>query len=262
MPGPVPAEAGSAARVRLRPRNALRPVAERPVRPDVDLAHLADRAGPHVLDRRPRIVPGVALVAHLRGEPACSAPCLRELARLGDRPGQRLLHVDVLAEIHRGQRDRRVHVIRRRDDDRVDVLLLVEHLRGSPGSASRAAGARLRGASCASICDRHPLADRSRLSGAPCRPSAPAECVWCDRAAPAGSAMSVVEASERLARVVPVHVAQRDDVLAREVDQVGAALAADADRGDVEQVARRGEAAAEHVARDDRRARRRRARRR
>ena len=52
----------------------------------------------------------------------------RELPRFGDRPGQRLLHVDVLAEIHRRQRDRRVHVVGRRDDDGVDVLLLVEHL--------------------------------------------------------------------------------------------------------------------------------------
>ena len=40
---------------------------------------------------------------------------------------QRLLHVDVLVEIERGHRDRRVHVIGRRDDDRIDVLLLFEH---------------------------------------------------------------------------------------------------------------------------------------
>ena len=44
------------------------------------------------------------------------------------RPGQRLLHVHVLAEIHRGQRDQRVRVIGRRDHHGVDVLLLGEHL--------------------------------------------------------------------------------------------------------------------------------------
>ena len=61
-----------------------------------------------------------------------------------------------------------------------------------------------------------------------------------------------VERGERLVRVVPVDVAERDDIFAGQVDQVGAALSADADRGDVQQVARRGEAAAEDVARDDR----------
>ena len=45
---------------------------------------------------------------------------------------------------------------------------------------------------------------------------------------------------------------------AGEVDEVAAALAADADGGDVERVARRREAAAEDVARHDRRSRRRR----
>ena len=63
-----------------------------------------------------------------------------------------------------------------------------------------------------------------------------------------------VERGEPLVRVVPVDIAERDDILAGEVDQVGAPLAADADRGDVQEVARRGEAAAEDVARDDRHA--------
>src|SRR4029450_7586335 len=44
------------------------------------------------------------------------------------RPAERFLHVHVPARIHRSRRDDRVHVIRRRDDDAVDVLLLVEHL--------------------------------------------------------------------------------------------------------------------------------------
>jgi hypothetical protein len=61
-----------------------------------------------------------------------------------------------------------------------------------------------------------------------------------------------VERGERLAGVVPVDVAEGDDVLAGEVDQVGAPLPADADCGDVEEIARRREAAAEHVPRNDR----------
>ena len=63
-----------------------------------------------------------------------------------------------------------------------------------------------------------------------------------------------VESGEPLVGVVPVDVADRDDVLGREVDEVGAAHAADADGRDVERVARRGEAAAEDVPRHDRKA--------
>ena len=42
--------------------------------------------------------------------------------------GQGFLHVNVFAELHGCQRARRVHVVRRRNNDRVEVLvLLVEH---------------------------------------------------------------------------------------------------------------------------------------
>ena len=58
-----------------------------------------------------------------------SAPCFADRAR------QRLLDVDVLAELHRRHRDDGVVVIGRGDDHRVDVLLLLEHLRGSPGTS-------------------------------------------------------------------------------------------------------------------------------
>jgi len=54
-----------------------------------------------------------------------------------------------------------------------------------------------------------------------------------------------IERCKTLVRVVPIHVAERDDVLGREVDQVGASLSADADGGDVEAVARRGLSASE-----------------
>jgi hypothetical protein len=51
--------------------------------------------------------------------------------------------------------------------------------------------------------------------------------------------------------VTPVHVAQRDDVLRCHVDEVGAALTADADAGDVQSIAWRREALPQHVPRDD-----------
>ena len=51
----------------------------------------------------------------------------------------------------------------------------------------------------------------------------------------------------------PIDVAQRDDVVVEaEVEEVGAAHAADADAGDVEPIAGRRLPAAEHVARNDR----------
>ena len=112
---------------RLRTRNALRPVGERTIGPHVHFGHVADRARLHPLHGLAPVVPRVALVAHLRDGLRRLPRLARQLARFVHRPAQRLLHVDVLAEIERGHRDRRVHVIGRRDDDRVDVLLLLEH---------------------------------------------------------------------------------------------------------------------------------------
>src|SRR6185295_8796865 len=95
--GAVPLEAAVRRGADFRTRDALRPVAERAVGPDVNLADVADRARPHVLDRRARVVPRMALVAHLRRELRHALRLAGETARLGDRPGERLLHVDVLA---------------------------------------------------------------------------------------------------------------------------------------------------------------------
>ena len=155
----------------------------------------------------------------------------------------------MLAEVHRGQRDRRVHVIGCGDDDRVDVLLLVEHL----AVVLVAGGARqvlVLQPLHPSDGERNALAiDRGQRRF---RPSLRVE-AWRRPIEPLLLAADVgVEGGERLVRVVPIDVAQRDDVLAGEVDQVGATLSADADRGDVEQVARRREAAAENMTRDDR----------
>ena len=65
--------------------------------------------------------------------PICVATlCLRAASASrrasSTRVGQRLLAVDVLAALDRRHRDDGVHVVGRADDDRVDVLLLVEHL--------------------------------------------------------------------------------------------------------------------------------------
>ena len=48
-------------------------------------------------------------------------------AGLVDIVRQRLFAVDMLAQLHRGDAGDGVCVVRRGDDDRVDVLLLVEH---------------------------------------------------------------------------------------------------------------------------------------
>ena len=60
-----------------------------------------------------------------------------------------------------------------------------------------------------------------------------------------------VEAIEALAGIAPVDVAQRHDVLACEIDQIGAAHAADAHTSDVEHVAGRSEATTHHVTGND-----------
>ncbi len=192
----------------------------------------------------------MALVAHLRRD-FRALRLARELPRFGDRPRQRLLDVHVLAEIHRGQRDGGVHVIRRRDDDGVDVLLLLEHL----PVVLVARGARqmfVAQAFHALDFDGHalPLNRRQRRFG-------PTLCVEARLVRRSIEPLLLVldrrvESGEPAIRVLPVHVAHRDDVLGREVDQIGSPLSADADGGDVERVAGRGEPAAEHVSRDDR----------
>jgi len=60
-----------------------------------------------------------------------------------------------------------------------------------------------------------------------------------------------VEMVETFIGVTPVNVAEGDDILAGEIDQIGAAHAADADGGDVEHIAGRSESAAENVSWND-----------
>ncbi len=125
--GAVPAERVGGNFQRLGTRDALRPEAERTVGPDVDFADFADGAGPDVFDGGAGFVEGVALVAHLRGDFGFFGAA-GEVAGFFDTPGERLLHVDVLAEIHGGGGDGGVHVVGSGDDDGVDVFLVLEHV--------------------------------------------------------------------------------------------------------------------------------------
>jgi hypothetical protein len=155
------------------------------------------------------------LVAHL-GDDARAARRFLQHAGLVHRPGERLLHVHVLARVHGGQRDDGVQVVGRGDDDRVDVLLLREHL----AEVHVAPGLRV-----------------LLLHG---------------EALGARTALVVLAApDERALDVAEVDVAQGDDVLAHELLGVAHPHAAGAHDRDVERVAGRAEAATEHVARDD-----------
>ena len=109
--------------VRNRVGVAPRLVAER-----VDLANLADRTlANQPLGDELRLVRR-DLDAHLRRQ--VGLPCVeREDARFAGRQRQRLLDVDRFSQRHRRHGNRGVHVIRRRDVDRVDVRrFLAEHL--------------------------------------------------------------------------------------------------------------------------------------
>ena len=66
------------------------------------------------------------LVAHL-GHHALLAGGFGQEPGFGDGMGQRLLHVHVLPPLHGSHGDHGVGVIGCRDDDRVDVVLLVQH---------------------------------------------------------------------------------------------------------------------------------------
>ena len=109
---------------RTRGVRALRP--DRTVRPRVRLAHLADEPGLEPLADLADALAGVTLVAHL-GHDLVRARGLGQGAGLEDIMRDRLLDVDVLAAAHALHRDVGVGMVRRSDDDGVDVLALVEH---------------------------------------------------------------------------------------------------------------------------------------
>jgi len=96
--------------------------------PDVDFPDVAQDAIFDQLDAAPELPAGGALVAHLGGD----LLLLRRLAhpaRFVDAAGHRFLDEGVLAGLHRGHTGDGVGMVRRGDDDAVDLLLhLVEHL--------------------------------------------------------------------------------------------------------------------------------------
>ena len=108
-----------------RPIHALRP--DGPVGPHIDLPHRPDEAGLNDLDRAAQAVFGAALIAHLGGDLVLLGE-LAEQPRFIDRVRQGLLAIDMFAHAHGGGGGDGVHVIRRGHDDRIQRLLLVEHL--------------------------------------------------------------------------------------------------------------------------------------
>ena len=94
--------------------------------PGVHFLHGADRAVLDPLDRLAMPLARAAEVAHLRRDARflCDA---RHQTRLTDVVRERLLAIDVLARLHRENRDVGVQVVGRGDEDGVDGLLLLEH---------------------------------------------------------------------------------------------------------------------------------------
>ena len=68
------------------------------------------------------------LVAHLGHELGVLEREFAQHARFMHGRGQRLLHIDVLARLHRGLGDHGMIVIGGRHEDRVDMLLFRKHL--------------------------------------------------------------------------------------------------------------------------------------
>ena len=94
----------------------------------MDFLDVAEDAALDDLDVAAETVARRTLVAHLAHD-AVRLGGLEELLRLPERAHERLLHVDVLAHLHRADRDGGVHVVGRRDGDRIELRAhLVEHL--------------------------------------------------------------------------------------------------------------------------------------
>ena len=93
----------------------------------MDLAHRADGAVGEPFVDEPVALEGHSLVAHLGGDFGL-ARRLRHRSGLVNRAGQRLLAIDMLAQLDGRDGDDGVRVIRRGDHHGIDALLLVEHL--------------------------------------------------------------------------------------------------------------------------------------
>ena len=210
----------------------------------MDLTHVADGAAANVFVAGARAVARVSLVAHLRDDAGFLLRLLRQRTRLLDRPAEGLLHVDVLVQIHGCERDDCMHVIRCRDHDRIDVLLLVEHL----------------AIVAVSLQPRDLLAreapQRSRVVDT--RPAGIGSHLRLRHVCDGGLRLRLLRRGRHTRRVVPhalqlcidervVDVADRHDVLTHEPTRVAAAHAPESDGGDVDRVAGRLEPAAKHM---------------
>jgi len=89
---------------------------------------IADFTGPDHLGALPGAFVGVALVAHLRRHFVFRGG-FGQHAGFPDRPGERFLHIDVLAPFHASHGRHGVHEVRHRADHGIDVVgFLIEHL--------------------------------------------------------------------------------------------------------------------------------------
>ena len=111
---------------RLLRNESLRP--HRTVRPHVHFLHVAENAAAHDLHAAPHAGHRGSLVAHLRHH-AIGLRRVVEVLRLPERAHERLLHIAVDAHLHRADRNRRVHVVGRRNGHCLDaeLLLVVKH---------------------------------------------------------------------------------------------------------------------------------------
>jgi len=91
----------------------------------VALADLAEEAGLHDLDDAAIVVAGVDLRAHLRDDAGLRGG-LADDARLLDVVGERLLAVDVLLQLERGQRGKGVRVLGGADEHGVELAGMIE----------------------------------------------------------------------------------------------------------------------------------------
>ena len=180
----VPVERGRRVVLFQRPVDRLRP--DRPIGPEMHLAHRPDRAGLDQLADLARAIARVALVPHLGHDLGVTTRVVRQHSHLAHGPRQRLLNVGVLPRLHRKHSGRGVRMVGRGHGHRVDALrLAVEHL------------------------------------------------------AIVLVAFRLGIGLERVFSALPIHVAQRVEVLAFHAPHVAAAHAAHADARDVELVARR-----------------------
>ena len=136
-----------------------------------------------------------------------------------------------------------MHVVGCGDDDGVDIFLAVEHF----AKVGVARGFRqMNGFQLEHAVDAGLGFDRIKRRGGF---TGPRRCWELDTLfEPLDIDVEVVEA---LIGIAPVHVAKGDDVLAGEIDQIGAAHSADANSSNVQRVAGRSESATEDASGND-----------